>query len=219
MKNKKTIYQFILDKSGSMCNCTEATINGFNAQLNTIRSLKSEFPNQEYMVSLTTFNGEIDHVYRDAPTDFVPALNGLNYQPKGSTSLLDAIGFSINKINEAHSAAIEADEASVVIVILTDGQENTSRYYTYHQIAAMVRHLEGTGKWSFSFIGADIDAFHTSQMLSIKQENVMSFDKKDMNQMMMDVGESMRQYSASKHVGNVKTSIFDIFDEKDRRSK
>jgi len=79
--------------------------------------------------------------------------------------------------------------------------------------------LEGTGKWSFSFIGADIDAFHTSQMLSIKQENVMSFDKKDMNQMMMDVGESMRQYSASKHVGNVKTSIFDIFDEKDRRSK
>lgn len=219
MKNKKTIYQFILDKSGSMCSCTEPTIKGFNAQLDIIRSLKNEFPDQEYKVSLTTFNGHIEHLFRDAPADFVPVLNHMNYVPEGSTSLLDAIGFSINKINEAHQGDIQNDEASVVIVILTDGQENTSRYYTYHQISAMVRHLEGTGKWSFSFIGADIDAFHTSQMLSIKQENVMSFDKKDMNQMMMDVGESMRQYSASKHAGNVKTSIFDIFDKKDRRSK
>jgi uncharacterized protein YegL len=219
MKNKKTIYQFILDKSGSMASCADATIKGFNAQLDIIRSLKNEFPDQEYLVSLTTFNGGIDHLFRDAPADFVPTLNAMNFQPNGSTSLLDAIGFSINKINEAHQDDIQNDEASVVVVILTDGQENTSRYYTYHQIAAMIRHLEGSGKWSFSFIGADIDAFHTSQMLSIKQENVMAFDKKDINQMMMDVGESMRHYSASKHAGNVKTSIFDIFDKKDRRSK
>jgi len=219
MKNKKTIYQFILDKSGSMDSCRVATINGFNAQIKIIRSLKNEFPNQEYKVSLTTFNGGIDHLFRDAPADFVPELHGANYYPEGSTSLLDAIGFCINKINEAHQDDIHNDEASVVVVILTDGQENTSRYFTYHQISAMIRHLEDTGKWSFSFIGADIDAFHTSQMLSIKQENVMAFDKKDMNQMMMDVGESMRQYSASKHAGNVKASIFDIFDKKDRRSK
>ena len=219
MKYKKTIYQFILDKSGSMGSCTAATIKGFNAQLDIIRSLKKEFPSQEYIVSLTTFNGGIDHLFRDAPADFVPALNPMNYVPNGSTSLLDAIGFSINKINEAHQDDIHNDEASVVVVILTDGQENTSRYYSYHQIAAMIRHLEGTRKWSFSLIGADIDAFHTSHMLSIKPENVMAFDKKDIDQMMMDVGESMRQYSASKNLGNVKTSIFDIFDKKDRRSK
>jgi uncharacterized protein YegL len=219
MKNKTTIYQFILDKSGSMTSCSESAINGFNSQLEIIRSLKNEFPNQEYKVSLTTFNGNIDHLFRDAPVNFLPVITSMNYQPQGSTSLLDAIGLSVNKINEAHQDAIQNNEASVVVVILTDGYENSSKYYTYHQIAAMIRHLEETKKWSFSYIGADIDAFHTSQMLSIKQENVIAIDKQDMNQMMMDLGESMRHYSASKDLGNVKTSIFDIFDKKDRRSK
>lgn len=219
MKNKKTIYQFILDKSGSMSTCREATIKGFNDQLKIIQSLKNEFPDQDYAVSLTTFNGEINHLVRDAHPDFVPALNDATFLPSGSTSLLDAIGFSINKINEVHQLEIQKNEASVVVVILTDGQENTSRYFSYHQVSAMIRHLEGSEKWSFNFIGADIDAFHTSRMLSIKEENVMAFDKKDMNQMMKDVGESMRQYSASKHAGNVKSSIFDIFEIKDRRQK
>ena len=40
MKNKKTLYHFVLDKSGSMENCRETTVNGFNSQLETINELK-----------------------------------------------------------------------------------------------------------------------------------------------------------------------------------
>ena len=48
MKNKKTLYHFILDKSGSMANCRVATVNGFNAQLGTIKDLQKKFPEQEF---------------------------------------------------------------------------------------------------------------------------------------------------------------------------
>lgn len=40
MKNKKTLYHFVLDRSGSMNNCSEATIDGFNAQVETIKNLQ-----------------------------------------------------------------------------------------------------------------------------------------------------------------------------------
>ena len=49
MKNKKTLYHFVLDKSGSMSNCVETTINGFNNQLDTIKQLQKEFPEQEFI--------------------------------------------------------------------------------------------------------------------------------------------------------------------------
>jgi hypothetical protein len=38
---------------------------------------------------------------------------------------------------------------SVVLVILTDGMENASREFTYHQIAATIAALEETEKWIF----------------------------------------------------------------------
>lgn len=45
MKNKKTLYHFVLDKSGSMNNCIESTVNGYNAQLETIQKLQKNFQN------------------------------------------------------------------------------------------------------------------------------------------------------------------------------
>ena len=217
MKTRKTIYHLIVDKSGSMMDCVDSTINGFNEQVNRIKDKALEFTEEDITMGLTTFNDNVNHLYyRQNPKEMV-LLNYENYRPSGGTALLDAVGETISEIERQISTNLIA--TTVIVVILTDGYENSSKYYTYHQIAAMIRHLEETKKWSFSYIGADIDAFHTSQMLSIKQENVIAIDKQDMNQMMMDLGESMRHYSASKDLGNVKTSIFDIFDKKDRRSK
>lgn len=53
MKNKKTIYHFIIDKSGSMQGSETETIAGFNTNLKTVQDLETEFKEQEYAVSLT----------------------------------------------------------------------------------------------------------------------------------------------------------------------
>mgnify|MGYP001153481793 CR=1 FL=1 len=55
MKNKKTIYHFIIDKSGSMQGSETETIAGFNTNLKTVQDLETEFKEQEYAVSLTFF--------------------------------------------------------------------------------------------------------------------------------------------------------------------
>jgi hypothetical protein len=63
MKNKKTYYLLILDQSGSMADCAVPTINGFNEQVQMIANLQNRFPNQEFYVSLTIFNDQVEHRY------------------------------------------------------------------------------------------------------------------------------------------------------------
>ena len=217
MKNKKTLYHFVLDKSGSMHDCIETTIAGFNKQLETIRQIQSEFPEQEFVASLTIFDNAVETIFSQVGIGEFQALNYSNYKPNGSTALLDAIGISINEIRIMNETKIISDEMSVVMVILTDGMENASRQFSYHQIAATIKSLEETDKWTFTFLGADIDAMHTSKMLNIREENVISFNKGDMDTMMNDVSEGMRYYSHSKHEGKTKKNFLDFIVNKDRR--
>ncbi|MGB3343110.1 MAG: vWA domain-containing protein [Aequorivita sp.] len=218
MKNKKTLYHFVLDKSGSMFNCRETTILGFNKQLETIQQLQKEFPDQEFKVSLTTFDDNVENIFNQTELGSFEKLSPQMYIPNGCTALLDAIGISINQIRTASESEILNDEMSVVMIILTDGMENASREFNYHQIAGMIKNLEQTEKWTFTFLGADIDALHTSKMLNIRAENVMSFNKEDMGTVMNEISDGMYAYSKSKFMGETKTDFLDFIVKKDRRN-
>lgn len=217
MKNKKTIYHFILDKSGSMAGMQFQAVDGFNVQLQTLKELKQTFPDQEFSVSLTYFNDQVNNVITNGKVEQLYPMDARSYHPNGSTALLDAIGKSIYQIKSDFGPQISNDEATVVMVIITDGEENASRFYTYHDIARMIQELDETDKWTFSFLGADLDAVHTSQMLNIRRENVMSFSKSDYRFMMEDVSKSINSYAEAKSQGKSKRDIFDIFTKKDRR--
>jgi len=57
MKNKKKSLPFVFDKSSSMMNCREITVNCFNSQLETIKELQKEFPEQELKFRLSFLIG------------------------------------------------------------------------------------------------------------------------------------------------------------------
>jgi hypothetical protein len=120
-------------------------------------------------------------------------------------------------VKEKYGREIENDEASAVIVVLTDGGENASKFYTRPLIGEMIKNLDATGKWTFSFLGADFDAVRASQDLNIRPENIMSFDKMEYSVMMADMSDSIVEYERSKSSGNMKKDLFDIFKKKDRR--
>jgi len=218
MKNKKTIYHFIVDQSGSMSGSEAQTIEGFNSQIKTLQRLKSEFPENEYVVSVTYFEDEVMDIIKFQPVDNISLLSKENYKPGGLTALLDGMGRSINAVKEKYGRDLENDEASAVIVVLTDGGENASKFYTRPLIAEMIKELDATGKWTFSFLGADFDAVRASQDLNIRQENIMSFNKGNYSAMMADMSDSIVEYERQKSSGNMKKDLFDIFKKKDRRN-
>jgi hypothetical protein len=212
MTNKTTHYQFILDKSGSMISCIEATIEGFNNQLNMLKSLQEEFSDQQFYFSLTTFNHEIELDFSDSDVGKAPCLTKTNYVPSGSTSLLDAIGTSIGRLEEKYNDAIEANEASVVCVILTDGHENSSRNFSFDSIKKTIGRLEETGKWSFTFLGAGINAWAVSDALGIARTSSVAFDKQDMSEFICGLAGSMRTYVADKSEGRIRKDFLDSVD-------
>jgi hypothetical protein len=208
MENKKTIYHFIIDKSGSMQGLEGKTIRGFNSQLETLQKLQQEYPDQSFVVSLSFFNSRVSQILRFGKIQELTPLSRSMYQPSGSTALLDAIGSSIEDIRSTYGVEIDQNQASVVIMILTDGEENSSTLYTQQLISQQIKTLEETDKWTFTFLGAEIDAYTIGQRLNIKRENTMSFLKQDFDQTMNQMGCAMVDYTASKDKGNILSELF-----------
>ena len=90
-----------------MYDCINDTIGGFNTQLNSIEELKSEYPNQKFLTSVSLFNTEIDHVVSMELQIGDNKLTRKNYIPSGGTALLDAIGISIQRIERVMGQEIE----------------------------------------------------------------------------------------------------------------
>jgi uncharacterized protein YegL len=219
MKNKKTIYHFVIDQSGSMSGSEGPTIEGFNSQLNTLKQLKLEHPENEYIVSVSFFEDEVMDIVKFAPIEQIQMLSRDNYRPGGLTALLDGIGKSIESIRRNYDQEIRQDLASVVMVILTDGGENASKFYTRNLIAEMIKELDATGKWTFSFLGADLDAVQASDNLNIRRENIISFNKENYSGIMDQMSSSIRNYESMKSAGNMKSNLFDDIEDKDQRTK
>ncbi|MBU6159332.1 MAG: VWA domain-containing protein [Bacteroidetes bacterium] len=209
MKKQRTIYHLIVDRSGSMSDCIEATINGYNEQLNRIRNMQSEFPDQDIRMGLTMFNTHIDMQAVAKDLKNAAPLTRKNYVPDGGTALYDAIGQSVLHLEE--SFARQSDiPATFVIVVLTDGYENSSNLFNLQQIRALIQRLEATEKWTFSFIGATLDAVEVAQTMAIKANNSYSFEKESMKAEVWDkLSDSMHLYFNKKTRGEKLSDLFD----------
>lgn len=107
----------------------------------------------------------------------VPPLTHETFVPRGMTALLDAIGRTINTTGERLAAMAEEQRpGKVIFVILTDGQENTSREMTLEQINQMITRQTEVYNWDFVFIGANQDAIQTGSQLGIGAGNSLSYN-------------------------------------------
>lgn len=201
---KKTFYHLIVDRSGSMADCIPATIGGFNEQMQVISALQERFPEQEISVGLTIFNQDVSHQFFDANPAEVALLTRENYGPNGSTALLDAIGMTVSLIKENNQLALLSAENTVVVVIITDGYENASRLFKLQRIREMITALEASGQWTFSYLGATLDAVDVADSLAIKKINSMAFAKHKMSSSVWD---------------NLKISMEDFMEQKESNQK
>lgn len=154
----------ILDRSGSMMGLTSDVIGGFNSFVEEQRKVAGDAK-----LTLVIFDGSIETVYEDVDINEVPELTSDVYFARGSTSLYDAIGTAVNGKN--------LDNA--LVMIQTDGYENTSREYTKDSIKTLIDEKEAQG-WEFVFLGADIDAAAESSSIGIVASKSLQMDKTSM---------------------------------------
>ena len=158
----------ILDESGSMQTIKRATINGVNETVQTIRAAQKKHENQEHFVSLVTFNSEaVKNVYECSPVPEVRELTDDRYTPNCGTPLYDAMGNALNALRPK-----VAPDDKVLVTIVTDGEENSSREYDGNAIKSLVNELKGKG-WVFVYIGANQNVEQVAATISVT--NVMNF--------------------------------------------
>jgi uncharacterized protein YegL len=151
----------ILDRSGSMASVAKDVEGGFDKFIATQRAT----PNGECRVSLTQFDSlGVETLYSGTPLAEVPALV---LEPRGNTPLLDAVGKTVTVLKgRIDREAAPAAGRRVLVLIITDGQENASREYTKAQIKTLVEGQRAIG-WDFLYLGANVDAFAEAGGLGI----------------------------------------------------
>ncbi len=157
----------ILDESGSMHCVRNQTIEGCNETLNTIRKTAAEDDATAQFVSIFCFDTNLNssrYIVENTSIETVKNLTMEDYRPNGCTALNDAIGHTCTRL---HSLIESASNVQVVVTIITDGEENSSKKISYLQVKKLIEQLKEDG-WVFTFIGANIDAQATAMKFSIE---------------------------------------------------
>lgn len=161
----------ILDESGSMSSIFRETLSSMNEVLNGIRKTQEEYPNQKNFVTIVTFEGaglKGVKMRRDrVPVETVANFTEADYRPGGMTPLYDAMGKTLNEME----GLVHADDR-VMVTVITDGYENSSREYSGETIKALVDRLREKG-WTLAYIGANQDAVEVARGLHI--DNALNF--------------------------------------------
>ena len=167
----------LLDRSGSMEPMRHDVIAGYNELVAEHRAAAAN-AGLEPRISLIEFD-DVDscEVIVDAVrVSKAPMLSVDDFVPRGMTPLLDA---TVRLLDRAESRVVSRAEAkrrpeSIVVVTITDGEENASQHTTRKALLARIRKLEKKG-WTFAFFGAGLDAYTEAGALGYDARSVQAW--------------------------------------------
>jgi hypothetical protein len=176
-----TVITVIIDASGSMGGIVAATMEGYNAFITKQREEEGTV-----LVSLILFDSgwgnklRLVRPYTALPLDEVPELTREVYEVGGGTPLRDAIGNGISQTDDILKT-VKTESPDALVVIITDGGENTSRNYGAGLVKEMITKREGDG-WTFIYMGANQDSWAETQDLGFQKGNVMNYAAADIKE-------------------------------------
>lgn len=161
----------IIDSSTSMGKCrgeAQPAINAFiKDQAND--GTDTTFTLVEFNTLVNTIHNRVK-LDKDNVPEYV-------LRPRGMTALYDAIGQTVDKVGDSLAAMNEADRPNkVVVMIMTDGEENDSKEFTASKVKEMVQHQESVYNWKFIYLGANQDAFAVGNTIGTSVVRTSNYD-------------------------------------------
>jgi len=139
----------ILDKSGSMGSARAGTIKGLNELIQQIKLDSKE--GKEIKASLITFNGSVFENFWNISADELHEITEEDYVPEGGTAMNDAIGYVCQKLLD--EKAEDAPNTRYEISVITDGDTNCDRKYSFETIKEFIESGRAAGNFTISWIG------------------------------------------------------------------
>lgn len=156
-----TALLFIIDRSGSMWSIQRDMEGGIEALLKE----QAELPGK-VTVDVAYFDDRFE--YTDKFVDLNEAK--INIEPRGATALHDAIVQASNEFGKAlESLQPEDRPGTVLIAIVTDGEENSSRENSIADVKKLITEQQDTYNWNYVFLGANQDAVLTGASFGLRK--------------------------------------------------
>lgn len=166
---------FILDRSGSMSGLEKDTIGGFNSMLEKQKKEKLE---GETFITTILFDHEYELLHKRKPISTIKPITEKEYFVRGNTALLDAIGKTILHLKEIRfcgdTEKCVATLNKVLFVIITDGEENSSKEFNLEKVKKLIQEQTKAG-WEFLFLGANIDAISVAESVGIDSSKAVTY--------------------------------------------
>ena len=172
MKKGLTEIVFILDRSGSMSGLEADTIGGFNSMIE-----KQKKEEGDAIISAVLFDDSTEVIYDRVDIKKIEKMTDKQYDVRGCTALLDAVGGAIHHIGNVHKYAREEDvPEKTLFIITTDGMENSSRKYSYDKVKKMIEKQKEKYHWEFIFLGANIDAVGVADRFGVDRQHAVRYE-------------------------------------------
>lgn len=188
---KRVFNLLVVDESGSMSIIRRQALVGINETLATIQKMQKAHADLEQRVTLITFDSTHTNVFYDnVRASNANPLKAKDYNPCGATPLYDAIGMGIAKIN-----ALTTEDDSVLVTIITDGEENCSEEYSLKMIKNLIEKLKKQN-WTFTFIGTnDLDVENIALDMGIDNHLQFSEDEAGTKKMFARENRARERYN------------------------
>lgn len=170
MNTNLTEIIFLLDRSGSMAGLEGDTIGGFNGFVEKQSKLEGET-----IVTTVLFDDRYEVLWNGMDASEV-RLTEKEYDVRGTTALLDAVGKTILDVGHRYSrTGKDRTPGKVIFVITTDGMENASREFTYEKVKELINHQQEKYGWEFIFMGANIDVAKEADSIGISTDSAYNY--------------------------------------------
>lgn len=206
----------ILDRSGSMSNIIDDSIGGFNTFLEEQKKLTDKAT-----ITVALFDDKYDLIYDNVDITKAEELTKDIWMPRGTTSLYDAIGKTINSEKEKISNLGNEKPSKVLVCIVTDGHENNSKEYNLENVKNLIKNSE-KNDWNFIYLAANQDAMTVGDSFGISKGNTFTYTTNstgvaDMSQILNSATVNYRSMSSSNsNFSDIsKTLISNIDDKKE----
>jgi len=181
----------LLDRTGSMEPMWTEALSSVNAYADGLAALDGG-PRVDADITLAVFDAQ-DGLQFDVLRKDVDAENWNNVtlrevSPRGMTPLYDAIGRMVS--------LAEADRPEkAIIVIMTDGEENSSKEMTKATAKAALDRVRAKG-WEVVFLGAEFSNFNDAEGVGQTASRNMAVSKDQLSDSMNRLAQKSKNYAA-----------------------